>query len=112
MLVNSKDIYISVNHGYARSSSSFLFDSNVSHSWKIWLKHFDFYLAATEKDIKGDKIKPFIFLTCIGQKGRETYEIFTIEGGDEMKLAPVIHKFLEYYNPRKNVTILRHKSFT
>ena len=50
---------------------AFSFDSNVSHSWKLWLKHFDFYLAVTEKDTKGDKIKTSIFLTCIVQKGRE-----------------------------------------
>ena len=51
---------------------AFTFDGNVSHSWKLWLRHFDFILAATEKvkDTKGDKIKTSIFLTCIGQKGR------------------------------------------
>ena len=69
-------------------------------------------MAATEKDIKGDKIKTSIFLTGIGQKGREKYETFTFEPGDEMKLASVLHKPLEYCNPRKNVTILRHKFFT
>ena len=61
---------------------------------------------------KGDKIKTFICLTCIGQKGREIYETFTFEPGNEMKLAPVLHKFSEYCNPRKNITILRHKFFT
>ena len=29
-----------------------------------------------------------------------------------MKLDPVLHKFSEYCNPRKNITILRHKFFT
>ena len=28
-----------------------------------------------------------------------------------MKLAPVLHKFLEYCNPRKSILILRHKFF-
>ena len=82
---------------------AFSFDGNVSHSWKLWLKHFDFYLAATEKDTKGDKI---------GQKGREIYGTFTFEPGDEMKSTYVLHKFLEYCNPRKNITILRHGFFT
>ena len=91
---------------------AFSFDGNESHSWKLWLKHFDFYLAATEKDTKGDKVKTSIFLTCIGQKGREIYETFTFELGDEMKLAPVVHKFSEYCNPRKNITILRQKFLT
>ena len=75
------------------------------------LKYFDFYLDATEKDTKGDKIKTFIFLTCIGQKGREIYETFTFEPSDEMKLAPVL-QISEYCNPRKNITILCHKFFT
>ena len=35
----------------------------------------DFYLAATEKDTNAGKIKTFIFLTCIGQNGKENYEI-------------------------------------
>ena len=50
---------------------AFSFDGNVSQSWKLWLKHFHFYLTATEKDTKGDKVKTSIFLTCIGQKGRK-----------------------------------------
>ena len=29
-----------------------------------------------------------------------------------MKLAPVLHKFSEYCNSRKNITILHHKFFT
>ena len=29
-----------------------------------------------------------------------------------MKLASVLEKFSEYCNPRKNITILRHKFFT
>ena len=91
---------------------AFSFDGNVSHSWKFGLKQFYFYLATTEKDSKGDKIKTSIFLTCIGQNGREIYETFTFEPGDKMKLAPVLRKFSEYCNPRKNKTILRHKFFT
>ena len=84
----------------------------VSHSWKLRLKPFDFYLAATEKDIKGDKIKTSIFLTCTDQKGREIYETFTFEPGDEIKLVAVLHKFSECCNTRENITILRHKFFT
>ena len=86
------------------TSQVFSFDGSVSHSWKLLLKHFDFYLAATGKDTKGDKIKTLIFLTCIGQKGREIYETFTFEPGDEMKLAHVLHKFFEYCNPRKKLS--------
>ena len=39
---------------------AFSFDGNVSHSWKLWLKHFEFYLTATEKESKSDKIKTSI----------------------------------------------------
>ena len=46
-------------------------------------------------------------------KNGEIYEIFTFySADDEMKLEPVLNKFSEYCNPRKNVTMLRHKLFT
>ena len=54
-----------------------------------------------------------MLLACISQQGREIYETFTFDSDDdEMKLEPVLNKFSDYYNPRKNVIILRHKFFT
>ena len=44
-------------------------------------------------------------MTCIGQNGREIHETFTFDNpGDEMRLASVLEKFSEYYNPRKSIT--------
>ena len=79
----------------------------------LWPKLFPFYLTATEKDNKDDMIKTPMLLTCICQKGREIYKTFTFDSADdEMKLEPVLNKFSQCCNPRKNVTILRHKFFT
>ena len=76
-------------------------------------KHFNFFLTATESDSKSDKVKTSILLTCIGSKGREIYETFAFaQEGDKLKLKPVLEKFTEYCNPRKNITILRHQMFT
>ena len=46
----------------------FFFKGNVSHTWKIWLKQFRFYLTATEKDNKDAQLKTSMLLTCFGQK--------------------------------------------
>ena len=82
----------------------------MSHTWKLWLKQFRFHLTATKKEYKDDKIKTSLLLTCTGQKGREIYETFTFDSADDkMKLEPILNKFSEYCNPRKNVTILCHK---
>ena len=87
----------------------FLFEGNVSHTWKLWLKQLWFYLIVTKRDNKDDKVKTSMLLTCIGQKGREISETFPFDlADDEMKLEPVLNKFSEYNNPSKNVTILRH----
>ena len=93
---------------------SFSFKGNISQGWKLWLKHFEFYLTATEKEKKTkNKVKTSVLLTCIGQKGREIYETFNFDNpGDEMRLASVLQKFSKYCNPRKNITVLRHKFFT
>ena len=39
-------------------------------------------------------------LTCIGQKGRAIYAIFSFDSADgEVKLEPALNKFFEYLNP-------------
>ena len=99
---------------------SLLFESNnLLGEWKKWKKHFEFYLAATEADTKSDKIKSSILLSCIGEKGREIFETFEFPAKENeadpdpsMLLANVLAKFEGYCNPRKNITIMRHKFFS
>ena len=86
----------------------FSFKGNISQSWKSWKKAFNFFLVATETEEKASTL-----LTCIGSKGRDVYKTFTFaEDGDKMKLAPLIKKFDEYCEPRKNTTIRRHRFLT
>ena len=47
LLIYSTQAYVGTRQKYWISSNL------VSHSWKLWFKHFDFYLAVTEKDTKG-----------------------------------------------------------
>ena len=95
--------------------SEFHFDDegNLAASWKKWKNHFQFYLTATEAEAKDEKIKTSILLTCIGEKGCKLYQSFefTIDD-DKLKLDPVLTKFEEYCNPKKNLTIIRHKLFS
>ena len=47
------------------------FDGNLREQWRKWKQELNFYLQATEKDKKDNKVKSSIFLTCIGPQGRE-----------------------------------------
>ena len=40
-------------------------------------------MTVTEKDSKDDKLKTSMLKTCIGQKGREIYETFTLDSADD-----------------------------
>ena len=40
---------------------SFSFEGTISQGWKLWLKHFEFYLTATEKD-GTNKVKASVLL--------------------------------------------------
>lgn len=63
-----------------------------------------------EKNNKDVQIRTSMPLTCIGQKGRAIYAIFSFDSADgEVKLEPALNKFFEYLNPRENVSILCHK---
>lgn len=89
------------------------FDGNLREHWKKWKQELDFYLAATEKDKKNNKVKSSILLTCIGAQGREIYNTFTFEDDEEkMNFDVLIKKFDEHCLPKKNITLVRHKFFT
>ena len=44
------------------SPQSFSFERYVSQGWKLWLKYFEFYLTATEKNRK--MFKTSFLLSC------------------------------------------------
>ena len=71
------------------------------------------YLVAIEKDGKSDKIKTSILLYCIGNNGREIYNTFTwTSAEDRLKFETVLVKFDNYCQLGKNLTYLRHRSFS
>ena len=87
---------------------SFSFKGNISQGKTFWVLSNHYW-----KGQKNGKVKSSVLLICIGQKGREIYETFNFDNpGDEIRLASVLQKFSEYCNPRKNITITRHKFFT
>ena len=88
------------------------FEGNLSENWQKWRQELELYLTATEKDGESDKIKTSILLTCIGKQGREIYNTFQFEEGDELKFEVVVQMFQNYCSPGKNITFMRHKFFT
>ena len=89
------------------------FELNIAENWTKFKKEFHFYMTATESNNKPEDVKTSRLLTCIGEKARDVYYMFTFEAEDDaMKLQPVIDKFDEYLNPRKNITFLRFKFFS
>ena len=89
------------------------FEGNIAKNWTKFKKEFPFYMTATESNNKLEDVKTSRLLTCIGEKARDVYYTFTFEAEDDaMKLQPVIDKFDEYLNPRKNITFLHFKFFS
>ena len=74
---------------------------------------FNFFLQAIESYTKPDKVNTSIFLTCIGPKSREIHSTFTFDSPkDKRNLEIVLAKFDAYCQPRKSLTITRHRFFT
>ena len=89
--------------------NSLEFEGNISEHWKRWKQELEFYLTATEKDSKDNKVKSSILLTCIGPQGREIYNTFSLSDENKLNFDQIIIKFDEYCSPRKNMTLIRHK---
>ena len=66
---------------------------------------------ATELDTKSEGVQVATLLTVIGEEARDVYSTFTdwANKGDENKIAPVLQKFAEYCQLRKNVPFERYR---
>ena len=72
---------------------SLVFDGNIRDHWKRWKQELEFFMVATEKDDKDDKVKSSILLTCIGPQGREIYNTFNFAPGTELIYESILEKF-------------------
>ena len=67
-------------------------------------------MTTIESNDKDKDVKTSRPLTTIGERVQEIYYTFTIENEEDgMKLEPVLRKFDEYLNPKKNNPYLRYK---
>ena len=88
-------------------------DSNAADKWMKFLAAWENYALATELG-GGGKPQPVqvaTLLTVIGEDGREVYSTFRdwAQDGDDRRILPVLRKFAEYCQPRKNVPFERYK---
>jgi len=77
-------------------------EGNLSENWRRFRQAFDLFVTASGHDAKGPKLKTSMLLTCLGEKGIEVYNTFTVDTGKELDLATICVKFEEHFKPRKN----------
>ena len=86
-------------------------DSNAADKWRKFLAAWENYALATELGDKPQSVKVATLLTVIGEDGREVYSTLRdwAQDGDDRRIVPVLRKFAEYCQPRKNVPFERYK---
>ncbi|KAI0227456.1 hypothetical protein LSAT2_022086 [Lamellibrachia satsuma] len=86
-------------------------DTNAADKWRKFLAAWENYALATELDAKPQAVQVATLLTVIGEDGREVHSTFRdwAQDGDDRRILPVLKKFAEYCQPRKNVPFERYK---
>ena len=86
-------------------------DQNAAEKWKKFNLAWNSYALATELDTKSEGVQVATLLTIIREEAHDVYSTFMdwANEGDENKIAPVLQKFAEYCQPRKNVPFERYR---
>ncbi|XP_069136748.1 uncharacterized protein [Argopecten irradians] len=81
----------------------------MGENWRRWSQRLDVYLTASGSTEKSEATQVAILLHTIGEDGMEIYNNFVFANdADKLKWEPVLDKFQEYCNPRKNTVIERY----
>ena len=86
-------------------------DPQVAEKWKRFKRAWTSYALATELKDKEEAVQVATLLTVIGEEAREVFFTFTgwAADGDDAKIEPVLAKFEEYCQPRKNIPFERYR---
>ena len=83
---------------------------NAGEKWKRFRRAWDSYALATGLSDKAEEVQVATLLTVFGEEARDVHSTFTwTTAGDSGKLAPVLEKFREFCEPRKNIPFERYK---
>lgn len=85
------------------------FDGNLEENWRNWIQKFEFYLLASEKSEKPDKIKCALFLHCAGERAIEVFNSLTFTDNEKDKYEVLRTKFADHMSGRKDVSFERSK---
>ena len=86
-------------------------ECNAADKWRKFLAAWENYALATELRNKSQSVKVTTLLTVIGEDDREVYSTMRdwAHDGDDGRILPILRKFAEYCQPRKNVPFERYK---
>jgi len=85
-------------------------DSQAAERWRRFKTAWTNYSIATGLIEKDEAVQVATLLTVIGENAREVYSTFTWDAeGDGTKIDPVLTKFQQYCQPRRNIPFERYK---
>ena len=84
-------------------------DGNLSDAWQRWKQKWTLYAKASGVDGKEEDVRCAVFLHVIGEEGVEVFNTFPMTADEKDKIEPLLNKFENYCNPKRNVTFERYK---
>uniref|UniRef100_A0A0L8IFU9 Retrotransposon gag domain-containing protein n=1 Tax=Octopus bimaculoides TaxID=37653 RepID=A0A0L8IFU9_OCTBM len=82
-------------------------EGNIAEKWKRWLQMFELYLTASGIAAKSQSVKWAALLHVAGEAA-----VQRSEEADSKNYNKVKQRFQEFCEPKKNLTIERHRFFT
>ena len=92
-----------------RRPSELSFEGNCAENWRVFVLDFDIYCEASRPGANS-KTRAYMLLNIAGKEAIErsrTFEYGEDESAEDVKVLK--RKFKELYEPKKNITMLRHR---
>lgn len=97
-----------IMHSMGFSVQPLKLEGNLMANWKFWIQSFTIFLKACGYDKENDDRKVNLLLHLIG----EIYNSFNYSNEDNIVYNELVKKFEDYFVPKQNITVERHKFFT
>lgn len=82
---------------------------DLASNWKKFKSSFNIYMTASNGAGLPEDRKTALFLHIIGEEAQELFDKLEIPEGDKKNLQAVMQRYENYYVPKTNICIERHK---
>lgn len=94
---------------FTKQPKPMLMEGDLGQNWIKFKSTIELYMCVIGCKTKDKEVQAAVILHCVGEEAREVFDTFELQTTQKKDSDVILKKFEEYFLPKKNVSVERHR---